>query len=179
MYLEVKTCLEVLTSKIEVQGPQGSEAEAAAITNAMRLGGAALGPLQAAKVRLVFASIWHAGAGGHSPPGAAERVGPALPTPPLPATVLTSEMQDVIPLKGVVMQTGNLLTKLISQEDYDKMFKQHRVRCGADMAQAVEPTRVQVSCYVALVRERGRSLWISRSGRRAQTATRRSAPPRG
>ena len=132
-----------------------TEEEAITMTNAMKVGGMALGPLQAAKIRLVFAAIWHAAAGGHSPPGVAERVGPPLPTPPKPPTILSAEMQDVIPLKGVVIQTGNLLTKLIPQDEYDRLFKQYRVRCGADMAQAVEPTRVQVSCYLALVRERG------------------------
>ena len=91
-----------------------SEEEAVTITNGLRMGGAPLGPLQAAKVRLVFAAIWHAGAGGVSPPGTAERVGPALPTPPMPATILTSDMPDVVPLKGTVVQTGKLLTKLIS-----------------------------------------------------------------
>ena len=120
----------------------------------MKIGENELGPLQAAKVRLSFAAIWHAGAGGQPTPGAAGLSGPPLPEYP-PPTSLTTDMPDVVALNGIVMQTGSILTRLIPQAEYDEMFRTYRKRCGADMAQEIEPTRAQVSCYLALVRERG------------------------
>ena len=61
-----------------------SEGEAAEITNNVTIGEAKPGPLQLAKIRLVFASVWHAAQGGHPAPGQGAAIGPALPDPPPP-----------------------------------------------------------------------------------------------
>ena len=130
-----------------------TEQDAEDLPKKIKIGENDLGPLQAANIRLVFAAVWHAGAGGALPQQAKDQAGPPLPNYPPPAT-LTPDMPDVIALNGLVMQTGSILTRLIPQAEYDEMFRTYRKRCGADMAQDVEPTRAQVSAYLALVKER-------------------------
>ena len=56
-----------------------SEEEAAQVTDAITINGARPGPLQLAKIRLIFAAVWHAAAGGESAPGRGAAPGPALP----------------------------------------------------------------------------------------------------
>ena len=58
-----------------------SEGEAAEITSKVTIGEAKPGPLQLAKVRLVFAAIWHAAQGGQPVPGQGVAAGPVLPDP--------------------------------------------------------------------------------------------------
>ena len=151
-----------------------SEEEAASMTEAMKIGDNPLGPLQAAKVRLVFAAMWHAASGGTPTEAATAKAGPPLPDYPLPAT-LTTDMPDVVSLNGLVMQTGNILTRLIPQAEYDEMFRTYRKRCGAVMSQEVEPTSARASAYLALVKERGTiavdfAVWKPNADRNEQNA---------
>ena len=127
-----------------------TEEEALAITANLKLNDQPLGPLQAAKIRLVFAAIWHAGTGGAVGQSTIEAARAVLPDPPAPLSV---DMPDVVSMKGNVTQVGTKLIKLISQAEYDRLFKNYAVRCGAEMAEEVEPTRTQLSCYLALVNE--------------------------
>ena len=80
-----------------------TEEEAMTITGNIKLDGFPLGPLQAAKIRLVFAAVWHVGTGGMVGHTTIQQASAPLPNPPAPPS---SDMPDVVALDGVVTQEG-------------------------------------------------------------------------
>ena len=100
------------------------------------------GPLQVARLRLLFAAAWHVGRGGDQE---LERVEAAASTPAVTKSGLSLDMTDVITLNGVSTQVGTTLVRLMSQEDYDNLFPVYVESCGSPMAEGLEPTRVQTS----------------------------------
>ena len=130
-----------------------SEDEAAQVTDSVKVNDAKPGPLQLAKIRLIFAAVWHAAAGGEAAPGRGAAVGPPLPDPPAP-TSLTAGDLNAVAMNGCVTQTGTTYVRLISKAEYEDLLKNYKKACGADMSKEATPTRAQLSCYIALEKER-------------------------
>ena len=117
-----------------------SEAEAAEITYKVVIGEAKPGPLQLAKIRLVFAAIWHASQGGQPAPGQGGAAGPALPDPP-PPTGLTASCIDAVAMDGCVTQSGSTFVRLIPKAEHEALLNKYKQHCGAGMSNEATPTK--------------------------------------
>ena len=57
-------------------------------------------------------------------------------------------------MNGCVAQTGSTYVRLMPKAEYEAMLKNYKKACGADMSKEATPSRAQLSCYIALEKDR-------------------------